>query len=432
MWAAAVPADPLALARSKARLASTRRSPGVAPERPAYRSSRLPPGRASRGRPPGRSFRELGPSSSASSRSAGSTTSIADSSCSTARSESPGHGQRAASQRAAVARSVGSRSAGPPRRSGRPPPAPRGGTPPSRARRAPPHRPVAAGLGQRPPQEGHGGQPALRAPEHPRPPAAGSRPWSGSPLGRASAIWAAIRSSDAPLAARISARRARAPGRVRGSPCPRTRPPARSRELDGPPPASGSPDRPAGPRRVPPRPPESLGQARGLVQPGAVAQHRDRAHEGRGGGTPRGAGAPPGRPRQGPAAGPGPPRGSWTDSLCSRASRRSASRKNGFPPVASRQAAAKSSATVLSRCSHSVAVAAMLSGAGRSTVVSGGRDQAGQVGREPSPRRRRREDGDRQVLQARGQVGEQAQRLGVGPAQVVHRRGPRGRRRPGC
>ena len=44
MWAAASPADPLALARSKARLASTRRSPGVAPARPAYRSSRLAAG----------------------------------------------------------------------------------------------------------------------------------------------------------------------------------------------------------------------------------------------------------------------------------------------------------------------------------------------------------------------------------------------------
>jgi len=54
------------------------------------------------------------------------------------------------------------------------------------------------------------------------------------------------------------------------------------------------------------------------------------------------------------------------------ASPRSASRKNGLPPVASRHATAKSGTTFApSRRSHNTAVASMLNGDGRSTMVSG-------------------------------------------------------------
>ena len=59
-------------------------------------------------------------------------------------------------------------------------------------------------------------------------------------------------------------------------------------------------------------------------------------------------------------------------SCCSSTSRSTASRKNGLPPVASRHAAANSSATRFpSRCAHIVAVPPALSEPGRTTVVSG-------------------------------------------------------------
>ena len=248
---------------------------------------------------------------------------------------------------------------------------------------------------------------------------------SGSPLGRASAIWAAIRSSDAPLAARISAARACARARSwepmsaytasRTIGCANSRAAAglriaRSTSTSAARAASSSesPARRAASASPAPSPSTATARTRAVADAGAPERRRSTAW----------------------ATAAGPSR--WTraasresvDSLCSRASRRSASRKNGFPPVASRQAAAKSSATgEPSRCSQSVAVAAMLSGAGRSTVVSGAATRRARSAVSPSARARGREDGDRQALQARGQVGEQAQRLGVGPVQVVHREG---------
>ncbi len=167
------------------------------------------------------------------------------------------------------------------------------------------------------------------------------------------------------------------------------------------------------------------GQARGLGQPGAVAQHRDGAHEG---GRGRGAAREAQEHRLGDRGraqplDPGRLAGVRRQPLLPRlaqerleeervpagglaAGRREVVGHRGAEPLLAERRRGRDAQR--RRAQHR---------------GLGGRDQPGEVGREPLARARRREDGDRQALQARGQVGEEAQRLGVRPVQVVHREG---------
>ena len=109
----------------------------------------------------------------------------------------------------------------------------------------------------------------------------------------------------------------------------------------------------------------------------------------------------------------------------STASRSRASRKNGLPPVASWQAAAKSGSTFApSTRAQSVAVASTLNGAGRSTVASGlAARRVNSV--DLAPLRVDAKTATRRPSRRGREVIEEAQRLRVGPVQVVDGEGDR-------
>ena len=282
------------------------------------------------------------------------------------------------------------------------PPASRGAARRSRARAAPlPWTPAAVA----PPAPGRATRPrrrALPARARPRPPGAGARPGRGR------------RPAPPRRSGRRSApRRRRARGEDLGGARVRLGAVVRADvrvdgfaddrvcELEAARPASGSRARPGGRRRVPPLRSEISASRAASARLGAVAEHRDGAHQRgrRRRGLRRGAGAPPGPPRRARCACTRAASPESVESFCSHASRRSASRKNGLPPVASRHAAANSGATSApSLRSQSVAVASVLSGPGRSTVVSGPAASRARSGVTPSRRfgsRRERRAGGR-------------------------------------
>ena len=206
--------------------------------------------------------------------------------------------------------------------------------------------------------------------------------------------------------------------------CPRRRPRARSgARTRAAPPASGSRARPAGRRRGPPPPrraPARRAASARLAPSPSTATARTSAVA---------AGGLPGEAQEhrlghrgGPDALARDPRSPESvEKPCSRASRSSASRKNGLPPVASRQAAANSARH--RRAEPALAQRRRRLGAQRP------RPQHGRLRRRPPagparawrpPRWRvRGEDGEREAVQARRQVVEESQRLRVGPVEVV-------------
>ena len=419
-------ADSLALARSKASAGQHQTLAGVTPASPACRSSRCIAGPRDRGLPPARGPQAPASSSSARSRSLRLDDPMADSSASTARSDAPDDRQRVRElthrdrEQLRLADQLDRRHevldrAGPPTE-----------VLPSRARAARTPGIRRRGLGKRPAETGDSGRGCTA---HQR--IGGDPTQQFDSFGIAEGFGRDDLSSDPLLGgagvARIAAARACATHALGGTDVRVDRfPHDRMGELD---PLGRREDRERHQQVGGPAASSvgELGTACRLGEARAVSEHRDGAYEcGRGAGS-------PGKPEQhrlshrGGADAPHPIGRFHVGTAPSARSLRAAAPRggNGLPPVA--VAAGGSELRRHGRAEPARAqppAAAALSGRGRSTVVSG----AAASRRAPRcrPRRARRgEHGQRETIQARRQVREEPQRLGVGPVQVVDGQGDR-------